>query len=121
MSVNKESHRLRRHNRIRRRIIGTKEKPRISVHRSINNICVQLVDDIGGVTLCAVSTLDKGFRERYKSGGGNVKAAEALGEMMAKAAQAKGIKKAVFDRGGYLYHGRIKALADSARKSGLEF
>ena len=120
MTVNKESGRLRRHQRIRRRIIGTKEKPRISVHRSINNIAVQLIDDIEGVTLCAVSTLDKGFREKHKTGG-NVKAAEALGEMMAKAAQAKGIKKAVFDRGGYLYHGRIKALADAARKAGLEF
>ncbi len=120
MAINKEFHRMRRHNRIRRRIIGTKDKPRMSVHRSINNICVQLVDDIGGVTICAVSTMDKGFKEKAKTGG-NVKAAQALGEMIAKAAQAKGVKKAVFDRGGYLYHGRIKALADSARKAGLEF
>ena len=120
MAVNKELHRKRRHNRIRKRIVGTKEKPRISVHRSINNICVQLIDDIGGVTICAVSTMDKDFREKVKTGG-NVKAAQALGEMVAKAAQAKGVKKAVFDRGGYLYHGRSKALADSARKAGLEF
>ena len=120
MTVNKELGRIRRHNRIRRRIIGTKDKPRMSVHRSINNICVQLIDDIEGVTICAVSTMDKSFREKHKTGG-NVKAAEALGELMAKAAQSKGIKKVVFDRGGYLYHGRIKALADSARKSGLVF
>ncbi|MFA5338724.1 MAG: 50S ribosomal protein L18 [Candidatus Omnitrophota bacterium] len=120
MAVNKEFHRKRRHNRIRRRIIGTKDKPRMSVHRSINNICVQLIDDIGGVTICGVSTMDKGFKEKAKTGG-NVKAAQALGEMIAKAAQAKGVKKVVFDRGGYLYHGRIKALADSARKAGLEF
>lgn len=120
MAVNKELHRKRRHNRIRRRIIGTKDKPRMSVHRSINNLAVQLIDDIEGVTICAVSTMDKSFREKVKTGG-NVKAAETLGEMVAKAAQSKGIKKAVFDRGGYLYHGRIKALADSARKAGLEF
>ena len=120
MTVNKESGRIRRHNRIRRRIIGTKDKPRISVHRSINNISVQLIDDIEGVTLCSASSMDKSFRDKHKSGG-NVKAAEVLGEMIAKAAQSKGIKKVVFDRGGNLYHGRIKALADSARKSGLEF
>ena len=120
MGTNKEFHRKRRHNRIRKRIVGTKEKPRMSVHRSINNICVQLIDDIEGVTLCAISTMDKGFREKQKTGG-NVKAAETLGELIAKAAQSKGIKKGVFDRGGYLYHGRIKALADSARKAGLEF
>ncbi|MDD5545652.1 MAG: 50S ribosomal protein L18 [Candidatus Omnitrophica bacterium] len=120
MAVNKELHRKRRHNRIRRRIIGTKDKPRMSVRRSINNLAVQLIDDIEGVTICAVSTMDKSLRDKVKTGG-NVKAAEALGEMVAKAAQSKGIKKAVFDRGGYLYHGRIKALADSARKAGLEF
>lgn len=120
MTVKKELGRLRRHNRIRKRILGTKDKPRISVHRSLNNICVQLIDDVEGRTLCAVSSQDKDFREKHKTGG-NVKAAQALGESLAKAAQSKGIKKAVFDRGGYLYHGRIKALADSARKSGLEF
>jgi large subunit ribosomal protein L18 len=120
MTVNKESGRKRRHNRIRRRISGTKDKPRMSVHRSINNICVQLIDDIEGVTLCAISTMDKSCKEKQKAGG-NVKAAVLLGEMIAKAAQSKGIKKVVFDRSGYLYHGRIKALADSARKAGLEF
>ena len=120
MALNKELHRKRRHNRIRKRIIGTKEKPRMSVHRSINNSCVQLIDDIEGLTICAISTMDKSFKDKVKTGG-NVKAAEALGEMIAKAAQSKGVKKVVFDRGGYLYHGRIKALADAARKAGLEF
>lgn len=120
MTGKKETSRVRRHNRIRKRIIGTKDKPRVSIHRSLNNIFVQLIDDIDGKTLCAVSTLDKSFREKHKTGG-NVKAAELLGEMVAKIAQSKGVKKAVFDRGGYLYHGRIKALADSARKAGLEF
>ena len=120
MSTNKEHHRKRRHNRIRKRVIGSKEKPRMSVHRSINNMAVQLIDDIEGLTICAASTMDKSFREKHKTGG-NVKAAEALGELIAKAALSKGVKKAVFDRGGYLYHGRIKALADSARKAGLEF
>ncbi|MDD4879123.1 MAG: 50S ribosomal protein L18 [Candidatus Omnitrophica bacterium] len=120
MTVNKESGRKRRHNRIRKRITGTKDKPRMSVHRSINNLAVQLIDDIEGVTLCAVSTMDKGYREKQKTGG-NVKSAVILGELIAKAAQSKGIKKVVFDRSGYLYHGRIKALADSARKAGLEF
>jgi len=120
MTVNKELGRIRRHNRIRKRIIGTKDKPRMSVHRSINNITIQLIDDIEGITLCAVSTADKDFRQKHKTGG-NVKASEALGGLIAKAAHSKGIKKVVFDRGGYLYHGRIKALADSARKAGLEF
>lgn len=120
MSAKSELHRKRRHNRIRRRIIGTKEKPRMSVNRSLNNISVQLIDDIDGKTLCAVSTSDKGFREKHKTGG-NVKAAELLGEMISKLAQSKGVKKVVFDRSGYLYHGRIKSLADSARKAGLEF
>jgi len=120
MTVKTELGRIRRHNRIRKRIIGTKEKPRMSVHRSNCNLSVQLIDDLEGVTLCSISTLDKDFREKYKAGG-NVKAAVALGEVLAKAAQAKGIKKVVFDRGGYLYHGRVRALADSARKAGLEF
>jgi large subunit ribosomal protein L18 len=120
MTAKSEISRKRRHNRIRRRIIGTKDKPRMSVHRSLNNISVQLVDDIEGKTVCAISTIDKSFREKNKTGG-NVKAAELIGEMISKMAQSKGVKKVVFDRSGYLYHGRIKSLADSARKAGLEF
>ncbi len=118
--VKKELGRLKRHQRIRKDIKGTKDKPRISMHRSLNNLFIQLIDDIEGKTLCAVSTLDKRFKEKCADGG-NIKSAEILGEMLAKEAQAKGIIKVVFDRGGYLYHGRVKALADSARKAGLEF
>lgn len=119
-TVKKELGRLKRHHRIRRSIKGTKEKPRLSVHRSLKNIFIQLIDDVEGKTLYSLSTLDKSFREKFKNGG-NIKAAEILGEMLAKGAQAKGIKKVVFDRGGYLYHGRVKALAEAARKAGLEF
>ncbi|MFH1778763.1 MAG: 50S ribosomal protein L18 [Candidatus Omnitrophota bacterium] len=120
VTVIKELGRLKRHQRIRRKIEGTKERPRLSVHRSLKNIFVQLIDDIEGKTLYSISTLDKRFKEKFK-GGGNVKAAEILGEMFAREAQGKGIRQVVFDRGGYLYHGRLKALAEAARKAGLEF
>lgn len=120
VTVKSELSRLKRHQRIRKNIKGTKEKPRLSIHRSLNNLFIQLIDDIEGKTLCAVSSLDKRFKEKSKTGG-NVKSAEVLGELLAKEAKDKGIKKVVFDRGGYLYHGRIKALADAARKAGLEF
>lgn len=120
VTVKKELGRLKRHQRIRRGIRGTGERPRLSVHRSLKNLFIQLIDDIEGKTLYSISTLDKSFREKFKDGG-NVKAAEILGEMLAKGAQAKGIRQVVFDRGGYLYHGRLKALAEAARKAGLEF
>lgn len=116
----RELGRLKRHKRIRKSIKGTADKPRLSVHRSLNNIFIQLVDDIEGKTLCSISTLDKRFIEKVKNGG-NIKAAHTLGEMLAREAQAKGIKEVVFDRGGYAYHGRVKALADAARKGGLSF
>lgn len=118
--IKKELGRLRRHQRIRKAIKGTKDRPRLSIHRSIKNLFAQLIDDIEGKTLYSLSTLDKSFREILKDGG-NIKAAEILGEMFAKGAQAKAIKKVVFDRGGYLYHGRIKTFAEGARKAGLEF
>lgn len=120
ITAKKELGRLKRHHRIRRDIRGTKEKPRLSVHRSLKNLFIQLIDDVEGKTLYSLSTLDKDFIAKSKNGG-NVKAAEILGEIFAKEAQAKGIKKVVFDRGGYLYHGRVKALAEAARKAGLEF
>jgi large subunit ribosomal protein L18 len=120
VTVKREASRLKRHQRIRKNLMGTKEKPRLSVHRSLNNLFIQLIDDVEGKTLCAISTLDKRFKAKSKTGG-NVKSAEALGEVLAKEAKDKGVKKVVFDRGGYLYHGRIKALADAARKAGLEF
>lgn len=120
ITVKKEQARIKRHRSIRKKIAGTKDRPRLSVHRSLNNIFVQIIDDTEGKTLFSISTLDKRFREKSKAGG-NMKAAEVLGEMLAKEAVAKGIKKVIFDRAGYLYHGRLKALADSARKSGLDF
>lgn len=119
-ALKRELSRFKRHQRIRKRISGTKEKPRFSIHRSIKNLCVQLIDDVEGKTLCAVSTLDESFKQKSNTGG-NIKAAETLGEILAKEALAKGIKKVVFDRSGYLYQGKIKALAEAARKGGLEF
>jgi large subunit ribosomal protein L18 len=106
--------RQRIHARIRAKLAGTAERPRLNVYRSLNNIYVQVIDDQQGVTLVSASTI------KMKSGG-NVAAAREIGKAVAEAAVAKGIKRVVFDRGGYLYHGRIKALADAAREAGLEF
>lgn len=112
--------RIRRHKRIRKKVYGMPKRPRLSVYRSNNNIYAQIIDDSVGRTLVAASTLDKDFRgdTGHK---GNVEAAKRVGELIAKKAIALGIKKIVFDRGGYLYHGSIKALADAAREAGLEF
>lgn len=110
----------RRHKRIRKKISGTKDRPRLSVYRSLQNLFVQLVDDESNSILLAASSLDKEFKERAKYGG-NVKASEIMGEIVAAKAKEKNIDKIVFDRGGYLYHGRIKALADALRKGGLKF
>ena len=106
--------RKRIHTRIREKLSGTTERPRLCVHRSLNHIYAQVIDDQKGVTLASASTI-KG------KNGGNVAAAKEIGKAVAEAAVAKGIKRVVFDRGGYLYHGRIKALADAAREAGLEF
>jgi len=106
--------RQRIHNRIRAKLSGTGERPRLNVYRSLNNIYVQLIDDEKGVTLVSASTI------KLKTGG-NVAAAREIGKTVAELAVEKGIKKVVFDRGGFLYHGRIKALADAAREAGLEF
>jgi large subunit ribosomal protein L18 len=111
--------RKRVHTRIRERITGTAERPRLNVYRSLNHIYTQLIDDATGVTIVSASTVQKKGEE--KKAGGNVEAAKAVGKLIAERAQEKGIKKVVFDRGGYLYHGRIKALADAAREAGLEF
>jgi large subunit ribosomal protein L18 len=100
-----------------RKAFGTAARPRLSVFRSLGNISAQLIDDMGGKTLVAVGTVGKGF----KNYGGNIAAAKAVGKQIAEKAAAKGIKKVVFDRGGYLYHGRVKALADAAREGGLQF
>jgi len=114
----KES-RIKRHKRIRKKIIGTKEKPRLTVYKSLKNIYAQLIDDENDVTLLSCSTNNKELKEKKLSR--NVKSAVVLGEMLAKQAKEKGIEQIVFDRSGYLYHGRIKALAEAARKGGLKF
>jgi len=101
----------------KKKIVGTAERPRLSVHRSLRGINVQVINDQEGKTLAAASTLEK---EIVKNGG-NIAAAQVIGKAIAERAKAKGIKKVVFDRGGALYHGRVKALADAAREGGLEF
>ena len=120
MKSKKETARVRRHKRLRKKIIGSKERPRLSVHRSLSNLYVQFIDDVNGKTLCSISTLDPKVKGKIKYGG-NMKAAEAIGEATATLAKSKGISKVVFDRSGYLYHGRIKVFAESARKNGLVF
>ena len=113
--------RQRRHKIIRKKISGTKERPRLSVYRSINNLFTQLVDDVSGKTLLSIATNSPGVKDKIKKDAGNVKGAAALGNALAEACKAKGISSIVFDRSGYLYHGRIKALAEAARKGGLKF
>lgn len=109
-----------RHRRIRVKLIGTPERPRLNIFRSLKNIYVQIIDDINNKTLVSVSTLDKELKSKIQYGG-NVKAASILGEALAQKAKTKGISKVAFDRAGYVYHGRVKAVAESARKAGLEF
>ena len=110
----------RRHRRVRGKISGTSARPRLCVTRSNSNIYVQLVDDTAGKTIYGVSTLGPEFKATGKSGA-NVEGAAALGEIVGRNAKEKGVTKVVFDRGGNLYHGRVKALADAAREAGLEF
>ncbi len=109
--------RLRRHQRVRKNISGTAEKPRLNVFRSLNHIYAQIIDDTKGVTLVSASSMDKSFQGK----GGNIEAAKTVGKMVAERALEKGIKTVVFDRGGYIYHGRVAALAEGAREGGLEF
>ena len=115
--ADKNEARLRRHKRVRGKISGTTERPRLNVYRSSANIYAQIIDDTKGVTLCAASTLDKEF----EGNGSNKEAARKVGEMIAKRAADKGITNVVFDRGGYIFHGRVKELADGAREGGLNF
>lgn len=110
--------RLRRHARVRKNISGTAERPRLDVFRSSKHIYAQIIDDVAGTTLVSASSLDKAFTEGY---GGNCDAAKAVGKLVAEKALEKGIKTVVFDRGGYIYHGRVAALAEGAREGGLEF
>ena len=109
--------RKKRHVRVRGKISGTAECPRLNVYRSLANIYVQLIDDVAGVTLAQASSVEKDFAQY----GGNVEAAKAVGKKIAERATEKGIKECVFDRGGYVYHGRVAAVADGAREGGLEF
>ena len=109
--------RLVRHKRVRSKISGTPERPRLSVYRSLANINAQIIDDVNGVTLASASTLEKAF----EGNGGNKDAAKKIGLTIAERALAKGITEVVFDRGGYVYHGRVKELADAAREGGLKF
>ena len=113
--------RITRHLRVRRKVSGTPERPRLAVHRSLNNMYVQLIDDLAGRTLVAASTLTPELKTTLGEKTGNVGASMALGELIAKRAHEKGIKKVCFDRAGFKYHGRVKALAEAARKAGLEF
>ena len=114
---NTNAQRLKRHKRVRAKISGTPEMPRLNVFRSEANIYAQVIDDVNGVTLVSASSLDKAI-EGY---GGNIAAATAVGKLVAERAKAKGIDQVVFDRGGYVYHGRVAELAEGAREGGLEF
>ncbi len=111
--------RRRVHERIRKKVMGTSERPRLNVYRSLNHIYVQVIDDLKGVTLVSANSAE-GNKETRRVGG-NLAAAKNVGKAVAERAKAKGIEKVVFDRGGYIYHGRVKALADSAREAGLKF
>lgn len=119
MVKKQDSNKLRtaRHKRVRAKISGTPERPRLNVFRSTKHIYAQIVDDVNGVTLASASSLSKDF----DGDGGNVEGAKKVGELIAKNAVAKGITEVVFDRGGYLYHGRVKELAEGAREGGLKF
>lgn len=118
--VNRNAIRLKRHKRVRGKVSGTPNAPRISVYRSVENIYAQLIDDVNGVTICASSTLDKGIKDAL-AGKNKVEQAKIVGNDLAKKALAKNVTEAVFDRGGYLYTGRVQALADGAREGGLKF
>ncbi len=117
---NKNEIRLRKHDRVRKKIEGTPERPRLNVFRSLKNIYVQIIDDTTGNTLVAASTLDEALKGKLNNGG-NKEAAKEVGKLIGQKAVEKGIKQVVFDRGGYIYHGRVKELAEGAREGGLDF
>jgi len=118
--VSKNANRLSRHQRVRNKITGTQERPRLNVYRSLTNIYAQLIDDVAGKTLVAASSLDKEIKDQVKSTG-NAEAAKLVGQLVGKRAVEKGIENVTFDRGGNIYHGRVKALAEGAREAGLKF
>ena len=117
LKADKNQTRQKRHLRVRNRVAGTAQRPRLNVFRSLAHIYAQVIDDEKGMTLAAASSMDKGF----EGNGGNIAAAKAVGAAIAKKALEKGISEVVFDRGGYIYHGRVKALAEAAREGGLKF
>ena len=119
-SKNRKEQAQRRHRRIRVKLSGTPESPRLAVYRSTKHIYAQIIDDVNHVTLVSASSIDKDLREKLAHGG-NIESAKAVGEALAKKAIAKNISDVVFDRGGFLYHGRVAALADAAREAGLNF
>jgi len=119
--ISKDLVRRRVHTRIRKKLLGSEERPRLNVYRSLNHIYAQLIDDSKGVTIVSASTNAGKEGKGKKKAGGNVASAKDVGKLIAQRAKEKGVKQVVFDRGGYLYHGRIKALADAAREAGLEF
>jgi large subunit ribosomal protein L18 len=119
-NISKDSHRRRIHERVRTRVMGTTERPRLCVYRSLGHIYTQVIDDRTGQTLASASSVDKETKKNLK-GGGNIAAAKVIGKAIADRAKAAGVSKVVFDRGGYKYHGRVKALADAAREAGLQF
>jgi large subunit ribosomal protein L18 len=116
----KNKARLKRHLRVRKKIQGTAERPRLNIFRSSKHVYAQLIDDVLGVTIASASTQDKELKDGIGNGG-NTEAARKVGSLIAERAKKSGIEKVVFDRGGYLYHGRVQALADAAREAGLEF
>ena len=116
-TFDKNAQRMKRHTRVRGKISGTPERPRLNVYRSNANIYAQVIDDVAGVTLVSASTAEKDFTEY----GGNKEAAKKIGQLVAERCKAKGIETVVFDRGGYVFHGRVKELADGAREGGLQF
>jgi large subunit ribosomal protein L18 len=118
--LDKRSARIKRHRRVRKKVFGTTERPRLCVFKSIKHIYAQIIDDENGLTLASASTLSSDVRDKI-SGGNNAEAAKAVGEVIGKKAVEKDITKVVFDRGGYLYHGKVKALAEAAREAGLNF
>jgi large subunit ribosomal protein L18 len=118
--LSRDLHRRRVHARVRTKVVGTPERPRLCVYRSLGNIYAQVIDDQAGRTLVSASSVDKETKKSLK-GGGNIAAAKVIGKAVAERAKAAGVIKVVFDRGGYKYHGRVKALADAAREAGLKF
>lgn len=117
---NSNDARIRKHARVRKKLSGTAERPRLNVFRSLTNIYAQIIDDTTGTTLAAASSIDSALKGKLKFGG-NKEAATQVGKLIAERATEKGIKLVVFDRGGYIYHGRVKELAEAAREAGLEF